>query len=141
MEYSPKQGEPFDPVRYWKDRMEKLTSNEMSNVSRNRARLYRKASEMVQGHPPALTPGIIDTLMDGEYPTNDVINDWVFTNKKNKPEEIQSTKEETPPFKTINVGDSTEPASVPQGDLSDRIKKAAETFERSGGWRRYKGGD
>ncbi len=142
MEYSPKQGEPFDHVRYWKDRMEKLTSKEMSDVSKNRARLYREASEMVQGHPPALTPGIIDTLIEGGYPTSEVIESWVFANKVDKPEEIQSRKAQdiTPP-KTSKMGDGGETARVSQDDLSEQIRKAAETFERSGGWKRYKGGD
>lgn len=142
MEYSPKQGEPFDPVRYWTDRMEKLTSNQMSNVSRNRARLYGEVSEMVQGRPPALTPGIIDTLMDGGYPTSEVIKSWVFPDKVDKPEEIQPRKaQEKTSLKTVEVGDSGGPTRVPQDDLSKQIKEAAETFERSGGWKRYKGSD
>jgi hypothetical protein len=113
MEYSPKQGEPFDHFRYWNDRMEKLTSNEMSNVSRNRARLYREASEKVQGRPPALTSGIIDTLMGGGYPTKEEVENWI-TSKK-----ITGTNQLLEKNSLKHAADVFEAAGRPMGGVVD----------------------
>ncbi len=108
MEYSPKEGEPFDPGRYWRDKMEGLTSSEMLEVSKKRAKLFVDASNRVHGRPPALTSSVIDTLMSG-YPTDREIELWINASKP-----VQETKDDRPV------------------DIAALGKRAAEKFDAAG---------